>query len=66
MNKIISYIGFAIKSNKVLSGQSVLKHTNKPLYLVLVCSQASQNLKDLAQNIANKHNCNCACAYVII
>lgn len=57
MNKIISYIGFAIKSNKLLSGQSLLKRTTKKLNLVLVCSSASQNLKDLALNIAKKNQC---------
>lgn len=57
MNKIISYIGFAQKSNKLLSGQSTIKRTTKKLSLVLVCSSASQNLIDLATNIANKNQC---------
>lgn len=59
MNKIISYIGFAIKSKKYVAGQTPLKHYTKPLHLVLVCSSASQNLKDLAYNIASKHGCEC-------
>lgn len=57
MNKIISYIGFAIKANKVIVGQSAIKRTIKPIQLVLVCSTASDNLKDLAKNVAIKHNC---------
>ena len=57
MNKISSYIGFAIKANKFISGQTPLKYTKERLHLVLVCSSASDNLKDLARNIANKQQC---------
>lgn len=57
MNKIISYIGFAIKAKKVIVGQSHLKRTDKRLYLVLVCSSASENLIDLAKNLAFKNVC---------
>ena len=57
MNKIISYLGFAQKSNNCITGQTALKRTTKPLHLVIVCDSASDNLKNLAKNIANKHNC---------
>ena len=57
MNKIISYIGFAIRSGSFIAGQTPLKYSKKQIYLVLVCDSASQNLKDLAKNIANKHGC---------
>lgn len=57
MNKIISYIGFAKKSNSLITGQSALKHFKNQLHLLLVCNSASENLKNLAKNIANKHNC---------
>jgi len=57
MNKIISYIGFAIKSKKVISGQTPVKITREQLHLVLVCSSASDNLKNLAKNVATKHGC---------
>lgn len=59
MNKIISYIGFAKKSNNVIAGQSPIKRTKKQLHLILVCNSASDNLKNLAKNTAIKHNCEC-------
>ena len=57
MNKIISYLGFAQKSNNCLLGQMALKKTTRQLYLIIVCNTASDNLKDLAANIAQKHKC---------
>ena len=57
MNKIVSYIGFAIKSKKLLTGQTHLKHTKENLQLILVSSDATENLKNLAKNLAVKHSC---------
>ena len=57
MNKIISYLGFAQKSNNCIMGQTAIKKTTKQLNLILVCDTASENLKNLAKNMANKHNC---------
>ena len=57
MNKIISYLGCAQKSNNCIMGQTALKKTTKQLNLVLVCDSASENLKDLAKNLASKHKC---------
>ena len=57
MRKIISYIGFANKSNNILVGQTHLKHFKGMLYLILVCSSASENLINLAKNLAIKHSC---------
>ena len=57
MNKIISYIGFAIKSGACIMGQTPIKHTQKQVYLILCCNTASENLKNLALNVAKKHNC---------
>lgn len=57
MKKIVSYIGFAKKSNNLLVGQSQIKHTKKTIYVILVCNTASDNLKNLAKNVAVKHNC---------
>lgn len=57
MNKIISYIGFAIKSKKYIAGQTPLKYSKQPIHLILVCNTASHNLKNLAKNIANKNSC---------
>lgn len=57
MNKIISYLGFAIKSRNLIAGQTPLKLTKNKLHLVMVSDSASDNLKNLAENIANKHKC---------
>ena len=57
MNKISSYLGFAQKSNNCVCGQTALKKTHKQLYLILVCKTASENLKNLAKNLASKHKC---------
>ena len=57
MNKIISYLGFAQKSDNCILGQTALKKTKKHLHLIMVCNSASENLKDLAKNLANKHKC---------
>ena len=58
MNKIISYLGFARKSNNIIIGQSSLKASRERIYLVIVCKTASNNLKDLANHLAVKHNAN--------
>ena len=57
MKKIISYIGFARKSNNIIIGQSLLKSSTKQVYLIMLCSTASNNLKDLAHNVANRYDC---------
>ncbi|MBR4998629.1 MAG: hypothetical protein IKY10_01995 [Clostridia bacterium] len=59
MNKLISYLGFAQKSNNCVMGQTALKKSIKKFHLVMVCKTASENLINLAKNLANKHNCNC-------
>jgi len=57
MNKIISYLGFAQKSNNSITGQTALKRCTKQLCLIIVCDSASENLKNLGKNLAIKHKC---------
>ena len=57
MNKIISYLGFAKKSNNCVTGQTALRKSKKHFNLIIVCSSASENLNNLAKNLANKNNC---------
>lgn len=57
MNKVISYIGYAIKSRKIIVGQSLIKRSKDSIYCILVDVSASNNLIDLAKNVANKHSC---------
>lgn len=62
MNKLIrTYLGFSIKSQAVVIGQDRLKANKNKIYLVIYCSTASQNLKDLSIRIAQKHNCKAIC-----
>ena len=56
MEKIISYIGFAIKSNKVVVGQTSLKNCKQKICLIIV-ENNNENLINLAKNLAKKHNC---------
>lgn len=56
-NKIVTFIGFAIKSNNLIAGQTPLKRTKQKLHLVLVCNTGSDNLKNLAKNLGVKHSC---------
>ena len=57
MHKILSYLGFAKKSNNLIVGQSPIKRTDKKLYLILTSKSGSENLENLAKNVAAKHNC---------
>lgn len=57
MKKIVSYIGFAIKAKKAILGQGALKQAREEVFLILVDNSASENLKNLAQNVANKKGC---------
>ncbi|HIU06265.1 MAG TPA: hypothetical protein IAC46_01545 [Candidatus Onthoplasma faecigallinarum] len=57
MKKIISYLGFANKSNNIIVGQTHLRRFKGKIYLILVCSSASDNLINLAKNLAIKHSC---------
>lgn len=57
MNKIISYLGFAQKSNNCVTGQTALKKCLKQLHLIIVDNSASDNLKNLANNLCVKHKC---------
>lgn len=58
MNKLIrTYIGFSIKSRAVVIGQDRLKASKDKIHLIIYCSTASQNLKDLVVRLAQKFEC---------
>ncbi len=57
MHKIISYLGFAKKSNNLIVGQSPIKRTDRKLFLILLSCSASENLISLAKNVAVKNEC---------
>ena len=58
MNKLIrTYLGFSIKSKAIVIGQDRLKVNKGKIYLIVYCSTASQNLKDLSLRLATKFKC---------
>ncbi len=57
MKKIISLLGFARKSNNLIIGQSSLKRFAGHICLIMLCSTATENLKNLAKNLSEKHHC---------
>ena len=58
MNKLIkTYLGFSIKSRGIVIGQDRLKASKDKIYLIIYCTTASQNLKDLAVRLAEKNKC---------
>ena len=58
MNKLIkTYLGFSIKSRGIVIGQDRLKASKDKIYLIIYCTTASQNLKDLAVRLADKNKC---------
>lgn len=57
MNKIRSYIGFAIKSRSILLGQSKIKYCKGEISLIMLSKDATDNLYNLANNVAERKNC---------
>ena len=58
LNKLIkTYLGFCIKSRAIVIGQDRLKANKEQIHLIVYCSTASQNLKDLVERLADKFKC---------
>ena len=60
MKKIVSYLGFAIKSNKIVYGQDNLEKYHKKMYLILVCHTAKEKMIDFAKAKAKDLGCKLA------
>lgn len=56
-DKISAYLGFAIKSGKVIFGIDNLKDYDKKLYLVIICESANDKYTDLALSKRLKTGC---------
>ncbi len=56
-SKIETYIGFAIKSRKVTCGFNSIESLNKGVYLLILCSSASENSLKLAEKLQHKLKC---------
>ena len=58
LNRLIkTYLGFCIKSRAIVIGQDRLKISKEQIHLIVYCSTASQNLKDLIVRLADKFKC---------
>lgn len=56
MQRIKSYIGFAIKSNHVIKGIDDLTKTRKKVSLILVSNELKGNSKDKVHQLSNSKN----------
>lgn len=62
LNKLIkTYLGFCIKSRAIVIGQDRLKAHSGKIDLIIYCSTASQNLKDLAIRLGERFDCKTIC-----
>lgn len=55
-DKISCYVGFAVKSGKVVWGLDMLKKSKKPPCIVLIDGAIGNNSAKEAEFYANKHN----------
>ena len=56
INKIKSYIGFAIKSGQIVYGIDNIEVYRKKIHLIIVSNTISDNTISKLQNIASKRN----------
>ncbi|MCM1437909.1 MAG: hypothetical protein NC131_01680 [Roseburia sp.] len=55
--KIEAYLGFCLKARKISLGGGTVDVLKKGVYLVIVCSTASQNTFELAVKFKNRFSC---------
>ncbi len=55
MSSIKSYIGFAVKSGKILYGIDNIIQSRKRKYVMVICKTASENLADKARKYSEKN-----------
>jgi len=55
--KIDSYLGFCLKARKIALGGGTIDLLKKGVYLVIVCSTASENTFKLAIKYKNRFSC---------
>jgi hypothetical protein len=56
-NKVETFIGFCVKARKILLGQGSVDTAKSGVYLILVCSSASENTFKLALKYKNRFSC---------
>ncbi|MCD8371692.1 MAG: hypothetical protein LUD27_00100 [Clostridia bacterium] len=55
--KAETFIGFCVRARKITIGAGAVDCLKKDVYLILVCSTASQNCLSLAKKFARRHGC---------
>lgn len=55
--KVETYLGFCIKARKIALGAGTIDLLRKGVYLLIVCSTASENAMKLAIKFKNRFSC---------
>lgn len=55
--KVESYVGFCIKARKIALGSGTIDMLKKGVYLLIVCSSASDNTFKVALKYKNRFSC---------
>ncbi len=55
--KVETYLGFCLKSRKIALGAGTVDLLKNGVYLLIVCSTASENTKKLAFKFKNRFSC---------
>ena len=56
-SKAMRYLGLCIRAGKLTCGFNALKAEKKDVYLLILCSSASENAKKSALKLKNKFGC---------
>lgn len=56
-NKVLAYIGFCFKANKIILGSSTISVFKGHIYLLILDGKAEKNSKRYAIKFKNKFNC---------
>ena len=55
--KVDTFVGFSIKARKIVLGAGTIDLLKRDVYLVIVCSSASENTKKVALKYKNRFSC---------
>ena len=56
-NKVLSYIGFALKAGKICKGVNAVETLKNDVFLLIICHTASENTYKDAEKLALKFHC---------
>lgn len=55
--KVETYLGFCLRARKITLGSGSIDTLRKGVYLIILCSTASDNALKLAKKYAARHSC---------